>query len=341
MRNKKVQIVVSCLVVFNKVNHYFILFFKTLLALILIYWVIHRGYLDLTAFSNILLKPSYVLFFFGLIGLNLIIVSLRWLVLLKSQGFDLKMSYVFSLGLIGVFFNHVVPGTIGGDLMKGYCLIKDHSQRKLQAGATIVVDRILGFYVMNFLAFIALLTNGSFFKSEPLLMTTAYGVFSFFLLSTAFIVLSFSKKFKKGLFYFLRQMKFLMFGGHLIILRLYKALYSYRKDKRALLYVIGLSILAQIIIVFYFMSVGYMIGQDLGLMTYIFGVSIGLIITAIPITPAGIGVGQVAMLFLFQVYSGEYSQVGPIGLSLFQISFFIWGLVGAYLYLRWYSLKAL
>lgn len=209
-------------------------------------------------------------------------------------------------------------------------MIQDHSQRKLQVGFTIVVDRVLGIYVMSLVALTALLTNYSLLIDNPTMMSTLLGVFSLSLFITLFGCLSFSKRLKKRCLNFLKKLP-----GHSITLSLYESLHSYRKSKKTLLYAMGLSVIAQLLMILCFVCVGYILGEKLGVMTYFFAVPLGFIISAIPIAPAGIGVGQVAMLFFFEAYSGITSQVGPIGLSIVQLLLLTWGLIGAYFYLRW------
>ena len=280
------------------------------------------------ALSKILIHPLYTLTFITLIGINLILVSFRWLILLRSQGFDLPLKDIFSLGLIGIFFNYAVPGSIGGDLIKGYYLVQDHPQRKLQAGFTIVVDRLLGLYVMSFVALVALAVNYSLLNREWMLLTTAFGVLCLFLFMTTFGCLSCSRRLNKKLLSLFKK------SPHSIVWSLYEALHSYRENKSALFYAMGLSALAQLFMIFCFLLVSRILGEDLELMAYFFAVSVGFIISSVPIAPAGIGVGQVAMLFLFEVYSGIPAQTGPIGMSMAQLSLLVWGLVGAYFYLR-------
>src|SRR5690606_37539382 len=78
-----------------------------------------------------------------------------WL-LLKSQGIIRTWKFVFSLTLIGNFFNFALPGGVGGDLVKGYYLIRDHQRDRMKSAASILLDRVLGFYVLFLLAFVAL-----------------------------------------------------------------------------------------------------------------------------------------------------------------------------------------
>jgi hypothetical protein len=54
----------------------------------------------------------------------------------------------------------------------------------------------------------------------------------------------------------------------------------------------------------------------------------------LPIAPAGIGVGQVAFLFLFKFYLGKETPLGPTAATAMQVFSFAWGLVGAIFYLQ-------
>ena len=47
------------------------------------------------------------------------------------------------LGFIGVVFNLVIPGAVGGDLIKAAYLVRMHI-KKTQAIASMVIDRIVG-----------------------------------------------------------------------------------------------------------------------------------------------------------------------------------------------------
>jgi hypothetical protein len=67
---------------------------------------------------------------------------------------------------------------------------------------------------------------------------------------------------------------------------------------------------------------------------YCFLVPIGVIVQALPISPAGIGVGQAAFFFLFNLSLGKESQIGPTAITTMQILQFVWGIVGAFFYLQ-------
>ena len=53
---------------------------------------------------------------------------------------------------------------------------------------------------------------------------------------------------------------------------------------------------------------------------------------AIPISPAGIGVGQAVFLTLFTWYNGVESSMGPTLITINQVCLALWGVVGAWFY---------
>ena len=65
-----------------------------------------------------------------------------------------KFSATVLLGFIGMVFNLVIPGAVGGDLIKAAYLVRMRI-RKTQAIASMVIDRILGLLGLFILAAIA------------------------------------------------------------------------------------------------------------------------------------------------------------------------------------------
>jgi uncharacterized protein (TIRG00374 family) len=69
--------------------------------------------------------------------------AVRWQVLLKVQGINLTLSRVSGLFLIGMFYNQILPGGTGGDIIKSYLLLKE-TDRKAGALLAVVFDRFIG-----------------------------------------------------------------------------------------------------------------------------------------------------------------------------------------------------
>ncbi|MGH7377759.1 MAG: lysylphosphatidylglycerol synthase domain-containing protein, partial [Candidatus Methylomirabilales bacterium] len=50
--------------------------------------------------------------------LPLLLCALRWWLLLRAHGFAAPFGRVFFVTYAGAFFNHVLPGSVGGDIAK-------------------------------------------------------------------------------------------------------------------------------------------------------------------------------------------------------------------------------
>jgi uncharacterized protein (TIRG00374 family) len=87
-----------------------------------------------------------------LTGVMITFVRWYWLVRVVEPAF--RLSYAILLGFIGIVFNLVIPGAVGGDLIKAAYLMR-MKVNKTQAVATMVIDRILGLMGLFLLASIA------------------------------------------------------------------------------------------------------------------------------------------------------------------------------------------
>src|SRR5262249_35176643 len=78
----------------------------------------------------------------------------RWYLLVRVIDARFTLRAAVLLGLIGSVFNLVIPGAVGGDLIKAAYLARMHV-KKTQAIASMVIDRIIGLLGLFTLASIA------------------------------------------------------------------------------------------------------------------------------------------------------------------------------------------
>ncbi len=89
----------------------------------------------------------------------LIITFMRWFMLVRAQGIPFTLRGAIRLGFIGNVFNLVIPGAVGGDVIKAAYLGRMQPDRKPQAWASMVIDRIVGLLGLFLLAGVAGLTT--------------------------------------------------------------------------------------------------------------------------------------------------------------------------------------
>lgn len=304
---------------------------KILFSAGIIFWLIQSEKLNFVALKN-LLSPGTAVLGLILIFLNLFFGSERWRILIRSQGQSAPSFLVLKLSLIGSFFNFAMPGGVGGDVIKAYYFTRENPGSKVVAVTSVLMDRVLGLFAMVLLALLVMLYDLNHIVKTPALLTLFWFISSLFLAFIAGLSLVFSQKnsvrniLKKVIEKLPLSEKFL---------KLYESMHLYGNDGKRFILVILLSLASQACAIAFLYLAGTMAGfTDVPAKIYFIVAPLGFMATAIPISPAGVGVGQAAFYFLFNIYTGTPSEVGPTCITAFQVGTFLVSLLGAFFYLR-------
>jgi len=100
-------------------------------------------------------------------GIVELLSAWRWHLLLKVQDIHLPKIRVLQLTMIGVFFNYLVPGGTGGDLVKGFYLLKETTGRSAAALLSVLMDRLLGLFTLILMAGALSLVRWQWLTSTP------------------------------------------------------------------------------------------------------------------------------------------------------------------------------
>ena len=270
----------------------------------LFYWLVNRGLVDIKSLELFMSSPTLILsaILFWLFG-PILLSAIRWKILLKSAGFRISTYKAVKLQLVGVFFTTVLPGSLGGDLVKAYYLIADNKEKsKTSAIWSILFDRLVGMCglfligtAFIFLNFDSLWENTSL--RLVMLLVPAY--------VAGFIVLVF----------ILRLIKPAIAGnvsegggvgltGKL--LNAFEKLRVYAGDNGVLVKSVSLSAVAHgLSFLFFYQLYLFTSGSGSGLFTELPAIAsifpIGMLMTVLPISPGGLGVGHLAFSQLFAI----------------------------------------
>ncbi|MEK2646351.1 lysylphosphatidylglycerol synthase transmembrane domain-containing protein [Bdellovibrio sp. BCCA] len=304
---------------------------KILFSAGIIFWLIQSGKLNFSALKNLLTPGAAALALF-LVLLNLFFASERWRILIRSQGMTAHPWSVFKLSLIGTFFNFAMPGGVGGDVIKAYYFTRENPGSKVVAVTSVLMDRVLGLFAMVLLALVVMVYDINHIMKTPALLTLLWFIAGLFVAFVIALSLIFSQKVYQngGLKRLINKLplseKFM---------KLYESMHLYGKDGKRFLLVIFLSLVSQACAITFLYLAGSMAGfNDVPAKTYFLVAPLGFMATAIPISPAGVGVGQAAFYFLFNLYTGHPSEIGPTSITAFQVGTFLMSLWGAFFYLR-------
>lgn len=74
---------------------------------------------------------------------SIVLTFIRWRVLVRTQELPFTLTNALRLGFIGYFLNTVLPGGVGGDIVKAGYLARDQRRRAV-AVLTVAIDRAVG-----------------------------------------------------------------------------------------------------------------------------------------------------------------------------------------------------
>jgi uncharacterized membrane protein YbhN (UPF0104 family) len=158
----------------------------------LLWWVFHDE-AKRRALSDALLQANWWWIAAGVAayGVFEILAGIRWQILLRVQGVHLSWSRLYGLLMVGLFFSLFIPGGTGGDLIKGYYLLKEAPVgRKTSAALSVVMDRLLGLLGVGVLTVAITAFRWDWLTSDPLTKSCVYTVLGVLAVSVSGIILA-------------------------------------------------------------------------------------------------------------------------------------------------------
>ncbi|OJY26396.1 MAG: hypothetical protein BGO98_39280 [Myxococcales bacterium 68-20] len=146
---------------------------KALVAILLIGWLTGSGHLDVGALRILIERPSLLALDLALFATGMVVATLRYQVLLGLAGVVVPFSTLLRLQMTASFFNVVIPGNIGGDVVKALYVARDAPKEKRTTILLVAfVDRLLGVVALVMLGMIIALVRPSVW-ADPLLRPLA------------------------------------------------------------------------------------------------------------------------------------------------------------------------
>lgn len=88
------------------------------------------------------------------------ITFVRWWYLVRTLGIPCRFLDAIRIGFWGYLFNLAPLGIVGGDLVKAAMLDHEHPGNRSKALASVLVDRVIGLYILFIVASAAILLTG-------------------------------------------------------------------------------------------------------------------------------------------------------------------------------------
>jgi uncharacterized protein (TIRG00374 family) len=264
-------------------------------------------YQYLKAVQPLYFVAAVITFFAGLIA-----VAFRLRFVIQVHGTKLSVSAAYYVNLIALFFNNVLPSSVGGEMMKAYYLYKN-SKGSVSVFSAVVVDRLFGLITMVLISISTIFFFDSAQGSHKIMG-------SIVMLAAATITL--------GIFMFNKKIVDTLCQLHIPLLpaifiekirEIYRAMYEYREHKGIFGKCIALTLVGQTT----FIIANYLLARSLAieipLAFFFFFVPILLIMGMAP-SVNGIGVREATFLFYLTEFT---TSEKALALSLLTTFFMI------------------
>lgn len=128
---------------------------KAAVSIGLLYYALART--DFSAVGERLnrLDVAWSLLAVVLLAAQLLLISIRWRVIAQRCGAALGLWHAFRLNLVGAFFNQVLPSTVGGDAVRIWLFARDGAGWA-KATHSVLLDRFIGVLALAVLVVICL-----------------------------------------------------------------------------------------------------------------------------------------------------------------------------------------
>mgnify|MGYP001269942128 CR=1 FL=1 len=245
------------------------------------------------------LAPSWFLLGALCYFLTVVIAGIRWWWLLRVIGTDVSLFETLRFTWIGVFFNAVMLGSTGGDVIKALYIMKRCPGHRVPVLVSVGVDRILGLGSLALLGAFAVLFALDDFPQ------IALGIWTVIIGVGLLGLIAFSKRLRS-----LVRLKYLLdrvparFRGKLQMVD--QAIFFYRDQRAMLIGSLILGIANHVLSVCCVILIGTAI--DVGMPTFEYFVLVPVIniASAVPIAPNGWGIGETMYGYLFATHGAGY-----------------------------------
>ncbi|MBD3823582.1 MAG: flippase-like domain-containing protein [Epsilonproteobacteria bacterium] len=291
---------------------------KLLITIVMFYFLFQ--YVDFANLIEILAKSHggfiliALLFQLG----STFLAAYRWRLIMQLINFSERVSYYVQSYFKGSFFNQVLPSSIGGDAVRIIDLTQKGYDKK-EAFYGIFVDRVVGLVGLLVLNFISTLLFFDAFESDFALLI----LFVSFAGITGFAALFLSEKVE-----FLGRYKFLDLFHRLA--RRLNALYG---SKTLLTKHIAISVGVHILTILTLYALAWSIDFDMPLEIFFIALPPVFLLTILPISLAGWGIREGAMVGIFMLIGVDSAQVMAMSI-LYGILLIISAMPGAYFWVK-------
>ena len=274
---------------------------KAAVATVLVGWLIRSHALDFAALGLFFERPSLLIGDLVLSLFNVLFGALRWSVLLRLAGVRMPLGRAMQLQLTALFFNVVIPGNVGGDVLKAVYAAREAEPSKRPTVFLIVfVERLLGMSGLVIIAGAVTLWRGPVLWQDPRLHDLAIAVAALAgvtLIVPGIVILAVRRSGDRLESWTGGASRLAKIANRLVLAA---RLVSADPVKLAISLVLSMALHGGSLVLFTALTQA-ITNQDVPLSAVASIFPLGILTMILPVSPAGIGVGHVAFDRLFSI----------------------------------------
>lgn len=275
-------------------------------------------------------EPAAFAASFALLGVTLFLAVVRWQMVLRAQGLELPLGRATQISLVGHFFNAFLLGTAGGDVARAYYVARETHHKKTEAVLAVFVDRVIGLWAMLLFAGLMIAPNHRLFE-RPGLRTAAALTVLMLAGATLFMFLAFRGGVSKawpGARAWLRR---LPRGDR--VEELLEACRIFGREEGFTTRTLALSMIMNGFFVLQFLVLARGLHLQLPALALGLVVPVVICISALPISPSGLGVRENLFVHLLAAPAIGVPATAALSLSLLAYAVSLsWSLIGGLVY---------
>lgn len=232
-------------------------------------------------------NQTLIVLSFLLHGVGYFASSYRWKLLLNDQGYDVSVGYLMRSYAVAMFFNNLLPSTIGGDGYRAYDTAK-RGIPKSKALATVLVERFLGMFALMIFAVVAFaLATSIITQTENLWIWSL----TLFVAMAGGVWLIFSKSGKIPFVDKIWALPGFSLVGK-IVNKMAQAFAPFKGRTKVLLWTMLISLIFQLNVIFHYYLISQALDLSITFNWFLVIIPISILIQTLPISINGIGVRE-------------------------------------------------
>ena len=277
-------------------------------------------------------SPSHFALSLVFMGSTLVLGVARWRLALQAQGLKVSWKRTAQISFAAHFFNSVLLGSNGGDLMKAWFAAREAQNKKTGAVLTVVVDRLIGLWAMLLFACAMMLFNRDLLSGDSWTRWLPWVVIAMMLAGSVVLGTAFwggvTQRWSGARVWLRRLPKGQWLEDTLDSCRLFGQSRFFVAKSLAISMLLNAACVAQFIVLAQ--------GMNLAVAPRMMFVAVPIIlcISALPITPNSLGIRENLFVHMLAMPAIKVDPTAALSLSLLAYAgSLFWSLVGGLVYL--------